>query len=88
MVGGICRIGCWSLIVPCVKQSVVQEAVHGADCLYNTYVLFPCTGQRGTFIQFQEEVIKAQIFGNQKAEGPSISSNEGTCIVPGQHFPN
>ncbi|XP_066457697.1 piggyBac transposable element-derived protein 3 [Eleutherodactylus coqui] len=65
-------------------------AVHLVQmAMYNAYVLYRGAGQRGTFLEFQEDVIKALIFGEQEVgEQPSTSGSEATRIVPGQHFPS
>ncbi|KAM3940653.1 LOW QUALITY PROTEIN: piggyBac transposable element-derived protein 4-like [Leptodactylus fuscus] len=63
-------------------------AVHIVQmAMYNAYVLFRCAGQRGTFLDFQEVVIKNILFRDQEGTVPSTSGSEAPCIVPGQHFP-
>ncbi|XP_056397301.1 piggyBac transposable element-derived protein 4-like [Hyla sarda] len=62
-------------------------AVHMVQmALYNAFVLYRHAGQRGTFLEFQEVVIRNLIFGDQEDAGPSTS--ESSRIVPGQHFPS
>ncbi|XP_056419226.1 piggyBac transposable element-derived protein 4-like [Hyla sarda] len=56
--------------------------------LYNAYVLSCNAGGTGTFLEFQETVIKALISGDREEESPSTSSAAYNRIVPGQHFPN
>ncbi|KAG8566940.1 hypothetical protein GDO81_013429 [Engystomops pustulosus] len=56
--------------------------------LYNAYVLHRYAGQRGTFLEFQEVVIKYFLFGDQEGGSASTSGSEAPSrIVPGQHFP-
>ncbi|CAJ0932854.1 unnamed protein product [Ranitomeya imitator] len=40
-----------------------------------------------SYLQFQEVVVKALLFGTREGAGPSTSGTEGARIVPGQHFP-
>ncbi|KAM3936742.1 piggyBac transposable element-derived protein 4-like [Leptodactylus fuscus] len=56
--------------------------------LYNSYVLSRCAGHTGTFLEFQEAIIKSLIFGDLEVPGPSTSETHGSRIVPGQHFPS
>ncbi|CAJ0946553.1 unnamed protein product [Ranitomeya imitator] len=65
-------------------------AVHIVQmALYNAYVLSRCAGQtNNTFLQFQEAVIKALMFGDEEGAGPSTAGTQGSRMVPGQHFPD
>ncbi|XP_044141537.1 piggyBac transposable element-derived protein 4-like [Bufo gargarizans] len=57
--------------------------------LYNAFVLYRNAGQEGTFLEFQENVIKALIYWDREEAGPSTTSTcAETRIVPGQHFPS
>ncbi|XP_073412484.1 protein lin-9 homolog isoform X2 [Dendrobates tinctorius] len=65
-------------------------AVHIVQiALYNAYVLSRSAGHQGTFLEFQEAVIRHLLLGDPEEETPSMSSGtEATRIVPGQHFPS
>ncbi|CAJ0959721.1 unnamed protein product [Ranitomeya imitator] len=56
--------------------------------MLNAFLLLRCARHTDTsYLQFQEVVVKALIFGTPEGEGPSTSGTEGARIVPGQHFP-
>ncbi|KAM4030257.1 piggyBac transposable element-derived protein 4-like [Anomaloglossus baeobatrachus] len=64
-------------------------AVHIVQmAMYNAYVLSRCAGQtnNSSFLQFQEAVIKALMFGDEEGAGPSTSRTQVSRMVPGQHF--
>ncbi|XP_056388350.1 piggyBac transposable element-derived protein 4-like [Hyla sarda] len=54
--------------------------------MYNAFVLYKCAGNTGTYLQFQENVIKTFLFGDQEGEGSRATGSENR-IAPGQHFP-
>ncbi|XP_056392685.1 piggyBac transposable element-derived protein 4-like [Hyla sarda] len=55
--------------------------------LYNSFVLYRNAGHRGTFLEFQEAVIRSLVFGEQEEEATTSSQMEVSRIVRGQHFP-
>ncbi|XP_069815791.1 piggyBac transposable element-derived protein 4-like [Dendropsophus ebraccatus] len=54
--------------------------------LYNSFVLYRKAGNHGTYLEYQEKVIKRLILGEEVGETSASSSNVGR-IIPGQHFP-
>ncbi|XP_056424470.1 protein lin-9 homolog isoform X2 [Hyla sarda] len=68
-------------------KKLAVYVVHMA--LYNAYVLSQCAGHEGTFMEFQEEIIKTLIFPVKEKKVPSTPSvSVDPRIVPGQHFPS
>ncbi|CAJ0954006.1 unnamed protein product [Ranitomeya imitator] len=56
--------------------------------MLNAFLLSRCARHSDTsYLQFQEVVVKALLFGTREGAGPSTSGTEGARIVPGQHFP-
>ncbi|CAJ0947592.1 unnamed protein product [Ranitomeya imitator] len=56
--------------------------------MLNAFLLSRCARHTDTsYLQFQEVVFKALLFGTREGAGPSTSGTEGGRIVPGQHFP-
>ncbi|XP_071996111.1 protein lin-9 homolog isoform X2 [Engystomops pustulosus] len=56
--------------------------------LYNAFVLSRYAGHSGTFLEFEEVVIKSLLFGNHERKRPTVSfGSDSIRVVPGQHFP-
>ncbi|XP_071972612.1 piggyBac transposable element-derived protein 4-like [Engystomops pustulosus] len=56
--------------------------------LYNSFVIYKKTGHQGSYLDYQEKVIKNLIFGDLGSEARATTSSDASRIVAGQHFPS